>query len=317
MAPIKSCILRDGDSKVTVLSVGCAIQDWTVGEKRVVLGYSNPQDYLTNPASMGVVVGRVANRIAGSQFSLNGQVWKLPINHGASNHIHGGPNGLGRRNWDLEECGPNAAFLRVRATPEDDFYPGTVDFEIKLTLRDGSLEWKMTGVPDCATPINLAQHLYFNLSGAPTIENHRFQILSDRYTQTDSQSIPTGKLIDVDNSRFDLRTPTVFSQHPGSDLGYDLNYAINASDHHVAEVLSENGMRFRIFTDQPGLQFYSSSMLEAHGTPWPDVAHGPMSAFCMEAQKFPNAVNIPEFASIISSPDAIYEQTTRIEIIQT
>ena len=111
---IRSHVLRDGDTAVTVLSVGCAVQDWTVGGRRVVLGYADPQAYRVNPVSMGVVCGRVVNRISGSAFTLDGEVWRLPPNEGA-HHLHGGPGGFGWKHWTMEPDGDRAVRLGLHS----------------------------------------------------------------------------------------------------------------------------------------------------------------------------------------------------------
>jgi aldose 1-epimerase len=92
--------LQQGETQITVLSLGCCVQNWMVGGVPVVLGYSDPADYITNPNFMGAIVGRVANRIGGAEFTLNGETWDLPQNDGV-NCLHGGPNGLAHQNWTM------------------------------------------------------------------------------------------------------------------------------------------------------------------------------------------------------------------------
>jgi aldose 1-epimerase len=311
--PIQSHTLRDGETQITILSMGCAVQDWQVGGRRVVLGYSDPEAYRDNPRSMGIVVGRVANRTALGQFELGGQVWQLPINNGA-HHLHGGPRGIGKRNWQMTPDGDRAVLLRLRSLHLDQGYPGVLDIVVRLSLTDAALTWDMVAIPDRVTPVNLAQHLYFNLAGSGTVEDHQLRLAAAHCTPTGEDLLPTGDIAAVAGTRFDFREARTFAQADPGRLGYDLNYALDGDQGPAAEVTSPDRMRLRLWTDRPGLQLYTSNTLAPHADPWPQVAHGPFAGICLEAQDFPNALNTEAFGSILSSPKAPYRQTTTIEI---
>lgn len=313
---ISSHVLRDGDTCVTVLSLGCAVQDWQVGGRRVVLGYESAEAYRENPVSMGIVVGRVANRTAQGRFSLDGQMWQLPV-HPEGHHLHGGPLGLGRQNWHMTPEGDRAVRLTLRSPHLDQGYPGAVDFEVRLSLDGAALTWDMTAVPDRVTPVNLAQHLYFNLSGTGTVHDHSLHLKASHYTPTGPDKIPTGQRLHVDGSRFDFRTARRIDAADPEGEGYDLNFALDPGAGPAAEVTSADGMRLRLWTDRPGLQVYTSNTLRPFATPLPGGNHGPFGAICLEAQDFPNALNTPDFGSILVSPDGPYRQKTTIEITPT
>lgn len=311
--PIRSHVLEDGDTRVTVLSMGCAVQDWQVAGRRVVLGYRDPEAYRDNPRAMGIVVGRVANRTAGGRFELDGQIWQLPANAGA-HHLHGGPAGIGKRNWQMTPEGPRAVRLRLYSPHLDQGYPGAVDFEVRMSLSAGALSWEMMAAPDRLTPVNLAQHLYFNLSGARTIREHAVRIAAEQCTPTGPDLLPTGERQAVAGTRYDFRRAQKISEADPSAKGYDLNYALDGGDGPQAEVTAPDGMRLRLWTDRPGLQFYTSNTLEPRAEPWPDVPHGRFAGLCLEAQDFPNALNTPGFGSVLVSPECPYRQTTTIGI---
>lgn len=312
--PITSHVLRDGDTQITVISMGCAVQDWQVGGRRVVLGYDDPEAYRENPKSMGMIAGRVANRTAEGRFTLNGQDWHLPRARNARHHLHGGPQGLGKRNWDMSPDGDRAVILRLHSPHLDQGYPGEVDFEIRMSLEGGALTWEMSATPDRLTPVNLAQHLYFNLAGAGTVRDHVLRLNASHVTPTGPDLIPTGALMPVEGTRFDFRAPRVIAEADPDSEGYDLNFALDGGPGPAAEVTAPDGMRLRLWTDQPGLQVYTSAFLTEHARPWPGVAHGPSAGICLEAQGFPNALNTPAFPSILVSPEAPYRQVTTIEI---
>lgn len=314
--PISSHVLRDGHTQVTVLSLGCAVQDWQVAGRRVVLGYDDPEAYRENPGSMGLVVGRVANRTAQGRFTLDGETWQLDVGDGP-HHLHGGPMGLGKRNWRMEPEGPRAVRLSLQSPHLDQGYPGAVDFEVRMSLEGATLTWDMTAVPDRVTPVNLAQHLYFNLMGSGTVRDHALRLAASAYTPTGPDLIPTGELPSVDGTRFDYRRLRHIDEADPDGEGYDLNFALDETDGPAAELVAPDGMRLRLWTDQPGLQVYTCGFLKPYAMPWPGVEHGNFSGICLEAQAFPNALNTPGFGSILVSPDKPYRQVTRIEIAQS
>lgn len=310
---ILSATLKDGDTSITVLSMGCAIQDWSVAGKSVVLGYQNPEAYRSNPYVLGCIVGRIANRTADAGFELDGQHWTLPANDGA-HHIHGGPGGLAWCNWDLTQESSTRVILRLRSEHLAQGYPGAVDFEVRLTLNGSALTWDMTAKPDRPTPINLAQHVYFNLDGSGDVLSHKVQLNASKVTLTDAKLIPTGKITHVGETRFDFRNPVRIRDKDPESKGYDVNFALDRSDQPDAQVHSDTGMQLRLWTNRPGLQFYTAKHLNYFADANSSAEHKAGFGFCLEAQDFPNAANQPGFGSIICTPQTPYHQRTTIEI---
>lgn len=302
-------VLRDGDTAITVLSMGCAVMDWQVRGRHVVLGYRDADLYRQNPASMGVVCGRVINRIDNARFSMGGLEYFLPANNGR-HHLHGGPGGLGRRNWRMETDGDRAVRLSIRSENGDQGYPGNLDIVVEMRLNGGRLTYDMTAVPDRETPVNLGQHIYFNLAGTGTVHDHVLRVDADRYTPNRQDKVPQGHIAPVDGTGFDFRQPVRL----GDGNGWDGNLVLNAKSDPVAEVVAPDGMRLRLWTDRPGLQVYTSNALNHVLPEGPGAAHGPFAGLCLEAQDLPNAVNVPAFGSILCSPDRPYRQVTSIEI---
>jgi aldose 1-epimerase len=306
---ISQHLLRDGETEITVLSMGCAIMDWRVRDRSVVLGYAAPEHYRQNPASMGVVCGRVINRIADARFALNGVEYALPANDGP-HHLHGGPQGLGRRNWDMERIDDHAVRLTLVSEDGDQGYPGRVRFVVHLSLNAGCLTWEMEALPDRVTPINLGQHLYFNLMGAGTVKDHVLTITADRYTPTRADLVPEGRIAPVDGTAFDFRKGVRL----GDGAGWDGNVVLNPEADIAAELTAPDGVRLRLWTDRPGVQVYTANKLAQSLPEGRGAAHRPWAGICLEAQGLPNAVNEPSFGSILCSPDAPYRQVTSIEI---
>ncbi|WP_435310972.1 aldose epimerase family protein [Primorskyibacter sedentarius] len=309
---IRRHVLEGDDTQVAVLSVGCAVQDWRVahdgGETPVVLGYADPADYRAGANAMGLVVGRVANRTDRGRFTLGGETWHLPANN-PPHHLHGGPGGLGRCNWVMEPDGSRAVRLTYHSPHLDQGYPGAVDFEVTITLEGRRLIYDMRAVPDRETPINLAQHSYYNLMGRGPVNAHELRIAAQEYTPTGPDLLPLGHLAPVEGTEYDFR-----DARPIGDADLDGNLALEGGEAPAAEVTAPNGLRLRLWTDQPGLQLYNGVSLAPHGTPLAGQDHQRYGGVCLEAQGFPNAVNTPAFPSILYSPDTPYTQRTQIEI---
>ena len=312
---IHTVVLQDGDVQVRVLSLGCVVQSWHVAGVPVVLGYANMDDYRHNPYAMGMVIGRVVNRIRGASFELEGEQYALPANL-PPHHIHGGPGGLGWRNWHTEELDQNAVRFSLLSPHLDQGYPGAVRFEVVMRLSGYSLIYEMKAVPDRMTPINMAQHHYFNLMGSGDIRTHRLRIAASRYTPADEQALPLGSIDSVENTAFDFRTERRIADADPNSLGHDASLVLDAdgSDSPVAEVHADNGMRLRLWTDQPCVQLYTSGTLQSFGTPGSGAEHQRFAGLCLEAQNYPDAMANPHFASILHSPDNPYRQSLRLEI---
>lgn len=313
MSAIRSHILRDDVAEITVLSMGGAVQNWVVGGRSVVLGYQDAEAYRSNPMSMGIIVGRVANRISNAAFEMNGTRYDLATKDPAF-QLHGGPGGIGWQNWDMTPEGDRSVLLTLQSPDGDQGFPGAVDFEVRMTLEGGALTWEMRATPDQKTPINLAQHLYFNLGTSPTIRDHRFCFDAPKYTPNTPALIPTGEILPVQGTRYDFRSPQTLTDQDPAEKGYDLNLVLGKVDGPKADVTAPDGMRLQLWTNRPGLQFYTSNTLETAATPLLGQVHERFGGFCIEAQDFPNALNTPGFGSILYTPDAPYKQVTTIKI---
>ena len=317
MTRIRSHVLEDGDVAVTMLNLGCITQDWRVpvGNQRVpvVLGYRDPTAYLQNPNYLGVIAGRVANRIGGAAFMLNGQRYSLDCNEGA-HHLHGGANGLQSQLWEMEPDGQRGVQFRLTSAHGDQGYPGQVEFTVTVTLQGYDLTYEMHAVPDRETPINLAQHSYYNLMGQGDVWDHELMIAATGYTPTDANLIPTGEIAALEHSALDVRNACRLSAVDPAKRGLDLNFVLDPEAAISAHVKAPNGLELTLATDQPGLQFYSGLGLTPSSDPWPGQSHGPFSGLCLEPQGFPNSPNISHFPSVIATPDQPYHQRTTVRI---
>jgi len=294
--------------------------------QNIVLGFDTLAPYLAGVPYFGATVGRYANRIANGQFVLDGKRYQLPRNDGP-NSLHGGTRGFDKRIWTAQPlpsaAGPALRLTYVSAAGEEG-YPGTLTVRVTYRLRDDdALAIDYEATTTAATPVNLANHAYFNLTGDPQrpILDHVLKIAAARFTPVDATLIPTGELRAVAGTAFDFRSPHSIGARiaaPDEQLrlghGYDHNWVLDKSGSpgpELAAVLWDpsSGRELEVRTTQPGLQFYSGNFLD--GKP---AGAGTVFAYrtglCLETQHFPDSPNHPAFPTTILRPGATYSEQT-------
>ncbi len=284
----------------------------------IVLGFDNLGQYLRGHPYFGASVGRVANRIAQGQFTLDGKTYKLAVNNGP-NHLHGGLKGFDKVVWKAEPQSGAAVKFSYTSADGEKGYPGKVDVTVLMTLSDqNELSIDYTAVCDKPTPVNLTKHSYFNLTGAGDVLKHELTLGADHFTPKNQDSIPTGELKPVKGTPMDFTKPHAigsrFSQLDEKPVGYDHNFVINGGGKGLAfaarvfEPIS--GSVMEVWTTEPGVQLYTSNYLDGSLTGKKGVVYGQHAALCLETQHFPDSVNHPNFPSTILRPGQSYRQTT-------
>ncbi len=317
---VNKAVLRNGDVSVSILNYGCVTQDWRVatpsGERPVVLGFEAFDDYPAHSRSFGILAGRVANRTAFGRFEMDGVAYQLPVND-AGHHLHGGVIGLGRRMWRMEADGDARIQLTYRSPDGEEGYPGAVDFTVTVSLDGHRLTYDMSGVPDRPTPINLAQHSYYNLGGGDHVRDHTLWLDAAQYTPVGPGLIPTGEILPVAGTHFDFQKASQMGAIDPAGLGIDLNMILSPDRDHgkpAAIVTHPGGLELKLWTDQPGLQVFNAPNLDVPVPGLEGKRYGSFCGLCLEAQHFPDALNHPHFPSIIATPDRPYRQKLTIEI---
>jgi aldose 1-epimerase len=291
----------------------------------IILGFDSLDPYLAGVPYFGATVGRFANRIAKGRFTLDGKTYQLALNNGP-NSLHGGRQGFDKRVWQAQTfespTGPGVRLSYLSPAGEEG-YPGDLTAHVTYILNDDdSLAIEFEATASAPTPVNLANHAYFNL-GDPkqSILNHVLQIHAARFTPVDATLIPTGELRSVAGTPFDFRKPMTIGSRIGGDDeqlrfggGYDHNWALDKAGTAslvLAAVLSDpsSGRALEIRTTQPGLQFYSGNFLGG-GQAAGDGAFARRTALCLETQHFPDSPNQPGFPSSILRPGQIYSEKT-------
>lgn len=314
--PVTRAVLRNEEVSLAILSLGAITQDWRVHGVPVVLGLNTLEDYLHHSPSFGIIAGRVANRIAQGRFHLDGTDYQLPLNDGL-NHLHGGPGGLGHVNWSLE-ADQTRARLRYHSPDGEMGYPAAVDFEVEITLDGYDVTYAMRAVPDRRSPINLAQHNYYNLNGTGDVRSHVLWVDAQSYTEVDETLIPTGRQLPLGGSTVDFRKPCAIEAQDPARVGFDVNVALRAdrdTSAPAAQLIGDHsGLSLKIWTQEPGVQLYNAPQL---AMPVPGLTakqYKPFSGICLEAQHFPDSPNQPSFAPIIYGSGMPYEQILRLRI---
>jgi aldose 1-epimerase len=314
---VEEIVLESADAAVSVLSLGCIVRDWRIdgpaGSLPVVLGFPRLEDYLRHARSHGAIVGRVANRTAGAQFTLDGRTWELDANEG-KNHLHGGTPGLGGRIWRMEADSASGTVELGYASPDGEAgYPGAVDFTVRFRLEGATLVCEMEGRPDRVTPISLANHSYYNLGGGGTVKDHLLWLDAPEYTVTDAGQIPTGEIRPVEGTRLDFTEEREIGDTPLDDnlvLRRDRDVAKPAA----RVFCPRTDARLGLVTAEPGVQVFDAATMTI-GTPGNDGAsYGPFAGLCLEAQHFPDSLHHEEFPGILHSPDDPYFQRLAVEI---
>lgn len=309
-------VLRDGPMRVTLLGHGAITQDWRLDDMPLILGFRDPENYRRDGNFLGAIVGRVANRIGGARYRQDGREVVLAANDGP-HQLHGGPQGLWCAEWEIDQ--PDARTARLtHVSPEGaSGFPGRIRFELTVTLTAPRLTYDMRAVPDCETPISLAQHNYYSLGSATGIRDHRLWLNAPRMLARDRDGIMTGAIRPVADTRFDFRTPRILSTADPAAQGIDdflLFDPARDPDRPVAELTAPNGLRLRLWSDQPGAQVYTGHGLHAHDAGLAGQTLGPFAGLCIEPSGYPNALNCPGFPSILHSPDRPYRQAHSVEI---
>ncbi|CAI9109657.1 OLC1v1009518C1 [Oldenlandia corymbosa var. corymbosa] len=320
--------LKRGDFTVKLTNFGARIMSVVLPDRNgkpadVVLGYDSIKEYLNDTSSFGAIVGRVANRIGGAQFTLNGIHYKLDANDG-NNTLHGGRLGFNKVTWNVKKhvkYGPTPFIvLSYDSFDGEEGFPGNLSVTVTYALLH---PYKLGVIMKAkalnkATPVNLAAHSYWNLGGhnSGDILSDEVQFFASRYTVVDSHLIPTGKIAPVKGTPFDfLKHHKVGSRitELSATLGYDLNYALDGYEKKDNKVMklaamvysNKTGIGMKISTSAPGMQFYTANHVKnVKGKG--GYVYQPHSAYCFETQGFPDAVNHPNFPSTIVNPGQVY-----------
>lgn len=317
--PVESFTLTNQHQlKVKITNFGGIITHILVPDREgkfddVVLGYDTLTEYEDDTAYMGATIGRVANRISNTHISIGGHPYKLSKNLGNS-QLHGGFHGFNKKVFEARIVHQNKLQLSYTSPDGEEGYPGRLKLSITYSLtNDNELHLAYQASTDKPTILNVSNHSYFNLKGAGNglILDHEIQINAEKYTPVDDNMFPLGTVENVASTPYDFRNLLPINKPFGlTKNGFDINYVLRDRAYAARVVEPESGRTLQVFTDMPGLQFYTGNFLENRigkaGKTYQN--HG---AFCLETQQFPDAVNCPAFPVTLLKPgDSVHFRTT-------
>ena len=292
----------------------------------VTPGYDSLDDYRRDGRFFGAIIGRYANRIARSRFTLDGVEYALTENEG-ENHLHGGPGGFHRATWRVApfEHPSAGAVLSHRSDAGDQGFPGTLDARVTYALTDDNeLIVDYCATTDAPTPVNLTQHAYFNLAGhdAGDVLDHELTLNASHFMPVGAALLPAGPMRSVSGTPFDFTAPHRIGEriHEADEQlaighGYDHNFVLDrrdASELALAARVYEprSGRVLEILTTEPGIQFYSGSGIGGGAPGKGGYVYTGNAALALEPQHFPDSPNHPEFPSTILRPGDEYRSQT-------
>lgn len=328
---IKSFLLKNGAIEIRITNLGCIIlsvktPDKTGALQDIVAGFKTISEYKNNKDFFGCVVGRYTNRIAYGTFEIDGKTYYLKLNDGVNN-LHGGEYGFDKQIWEVNntisnetEAGIEFSYL---SKDGEEGFPGNLKISVTYLLNNkNELTIQYRATTDKSTPVSLTNHSYFNLTGFEngSVNDHALQIFADSFTEKNKDNQPTGKLINVDNTVFDFRSPKkigvdITDDALKADKGYDHNFVLK---HHNSDAIvhaaqlsdEESGRTVNVFTTAPGMQLYTANFFDGSVTGSQNKVYKQHSAVALETQAFPDSPNHPNFPNTILYPGEIYSSTT-------
>jgi aldose 1-epimerase len=324
-APRAWVLRSDAGLEATILDWGATLARLRAPDRSgrlgdVVLGFEDTRAYRGPHPSVGGVVGRFANRIAGARFALDGHEYRLVANDGP-HCLHGGATGFDRVFWEVVAASDAAVALRLASPDGDQGFPGALDVRAEYRLVGSTLSLGVRAETTAATVVSLASHAYWNLEdgGGCAVLDHRVQIAAERYAPVGADGIPTGALEPVAGTPLDFRTPRALGERIAAVVpsrgGYDHAFALDAPGGAAARLVApRSGRALTVRTTLPSLQLYTGSCFDGTRAFRSGTATPRFGAVALEAQHFPNAPNEPRFPSARLDPGEIYSHETVYEL---
>lgn len=323
-------ITNANGSQAGVITLGAALVKLTAPDTNgkledITLGFDELDGYLHHNKCFGSTCGRFANRIFAGKFTLDGQDYQLAVNKGP-NHLHGGECGFDEKVWQSEIIEEQNAVKFTYISPDgEENYPGELTCSVTYSLSDeNELKIYYEATATKATPVNLTNHSYFNLSGqaSGTAMNTLLKINGDRFAVIDKNQIPTGEMQSVTGTPLDFTTAKPMGNGADSDFpavaigkGFDNSFAVNhvnKGDLTLAAVAEDpaSGRVLECYTTEPAVHLYTANFLDGETPGKGGYAYQPRDGFCLETQHYPDSPNKPELPNTILRPGETYTQTT-------
>lgn len=314
---------KQGDV-LTITNYGGIITSWSAKNKNdisenITIGFDSIEKYLTNDPNFGALIGRYANRISKGKFTIDGTDYQLGLNEG-ENQLHGGKHNFTKVIWDATTDNETLVFQHESPDGNEGF-PGNLKVKVSFHLSDDNeLNSCYEATTDKSTHLNLTTHPYFNLSGdfSNDILQHQLTIKAHAYTPVDNEGIPTGLIAPTTGTAYDFKHPKAIGLHIKEVDGYDNNFVLENESGTVSLVASlldpSSGRTLEVYTDQPGLQLYTSNGLDGTIVTDKDIPLKKYAAVCLETQHFPDSPNHPNFPSTLLKPGQTFKSITKYKL---
>lgn len=307
-------LTNDNGMSVEIINFGARIKSikFPVNSlpTEMIVCYTSAEEYINDEFYLGATCGRVCNRIAGGKFELDGLQYQLPLNDG-ENCLHGGDNNFSLRYWkiDSQKLSDSSVTLLLVSPNNDQGFPGTLNISVTYQLSaDNKLSIQYSADTDLATPINMTNHAYFNL-GEQNCEALTLQMHSATYLESDSANIPTGNIIPVDDTDYNFMLPVIIGHRQNNTIdksliekkGYDHCFVLDNTPFEQPKAIltsAKNQVSLSIYTDQPTIQLYTGFYLGSKFRSY--------QGLCLEAQNYPNAINVKHFPNCALRPREQY-----------
>jgi aldose 1-epimerase len=305
--------LQVSDFGATILSLKVPNKNGTL--TNVVVGLEQAEDYLTAPYSdvtlfLGSSIGRYAGRISKGEFEIESKVFPVPNSDGV--HLHGG-DGFDKKFWSLKSKTANAVVLTYVSRHLEEGYPGRLEVEALFEITENNcLIVSYSATTDQPTPVNLTCHPYYNLNGSDSVLDHELWINSSKHLEVDEQLIPTGTILDSENTVFNFRKPSKINKT--NFVGFDDTFVMDQGQLKAKLSSSQTGIEMKVYANEPAMVIYTPKQ-------FPELkfknqlGEGAFPAICFEPQNFPDAPNNSHFPNSILQPGEIYSNKIVFEFL--
>ena len=307
-------LVNDSGAEISCLTMGATWNEFLVpsedGDKQnILLGFDTARQYYENSLCCCQSIGRVAGRIKDGQFEIDGKKYQVPTNENG-NTLHGGPQGYRFLNWGYTTSrGTNSVSVLFQKHIKEtrDGFPGnylatvvyTLDNNNKVTISYSALN----GEHD--TLFNPTCHTYFNLSDKRDLSTHSLMVNSHEYLETDDETIPTGRVLQVDDTPYDFRKFKNLKEADDENGGFDDAFVVNGPGMATkpTAVLRDNESRRQVTIESEGTGLVMYTMPEIDSGIQLSRDGGmdarPGEGVALEAQQLPDAINHENFGDVV------------------
>jgi aldose 1-epimerase len=331
--PILEARLASGGAEARVIEFGASLADLIVPapggrRQRVVLGLNALRDYEFFSAHMGAIAGRVANRIAGGSFMLDGDSHSLDRNQDGRHTLHSAGAAFGKRPWTILHQDVGSVTLGVVSAAGEAGFPGALTATCRYTLGEAALRIELTAFSDRPTLCNLTNHAYFKLDDTLDILDHELEIRANLYLPSDADLIPDGSLLRVSGTPYDFRTPRsiLMMGEDGERCAYDTSFIIRRDRTErdtsglelalAARLMSARSeLEMQVWTSEPVVHLYDAGGLNVPVPGIDGMRYGAHAGLCLETQHAPDSPHLPHLPSIVLRPGQLYRQVTEFRFM--